>query len=127
MQLALAALHRSNEVHRVVNFERFKPFSGKSLAKKKCHLSFSFNKTCFCPISGLLTPSYMTCLNNCRYLESIFSRQRSSHSISQLNESMKIIDFMVIFISLMNQLDCCLLAMVHGSHECLYYIIRHDV
>ncbi|EHA8587605.1 Cyclin-H1-1 [Cocos nucifera] len=49
-QLALAALRRSNEVHRVFDFER--------------------------------------------YLESIFSRQRSSHSISQLNELMKTIDFM---------------------------------
>ncbi|XP_008811991.1 cyclin-H1-1 isoform X2 [Phoenix dactylifera] len=50
-QLALAALRRSNEVHRVLDFER--------------------------------------------YLESIFSRQRSSHSISQLIESMKTIDFML--------------------------------
>nr|XP_010918004.1 cyclin-H1-1 isoform X2 [Elaeis guineensis] len=50
-QLALAALRRSNEAHRVLDFER--------------------------------------------YLESIFSRQRSSHSISQLNESMKTIDFML--------------------------------
>ncbi|XP_072966402.1 cyclin-H1-1 [Typha angustifolia] len=50
-QLALAALRRSNEVHRVLDFER--------------------------------------------YLDGIFSRQRSDHSISQLSESMRTIDFLV--------------------------------
>lgn len=76
VQLTLAALRKSNEVHGVIDFQRF--------------VSYAIHK------HWVFLPHFASlAIFLCRYLEIILSRQQSAHTISELIVDLNAIDALV--------------------------------
>lgn len=87
LQLALAALHRANEVHRVVDFERWSVFSHSR------SIFFIFFVLGFDIFHANWPRSYF--LPICRYLKNLLLHQSSFHAFEDLNENLNAIETLV--------------------------------
>lgn len=95
MQLALAALRNSNALHKVVDFDRYL-FCCMFLCDPNFFLVLLHSAYSLTQINVSAEMFTLTVTLNCSYLRSIFSRQNSMHTMSELIESFNAIDSWVI-------------------------------